>query len=245
MIKPLAKYLPKITGLALKLPGFRRRMAKEDQITRRREAFKIVRQHCDDIFKAMDCHLEVRGKDNIPKGEKVVFLGNHQSYFDVVALAGAQDAPILFIAKAELTKWPIFSAWMKEMGCVFLDREDPRAAVAVINEGARRMKEEGLNGAIYPEGTRSKDGVIRDFQKGSFKLAQKADAWIVPVMVEGTNQMLEKTGKLTTGVHCVLEFLPAFKYSDLSKEDQRDIHHRVRQRIQDARDAYLKEKASY
>lgn len=229
----ILKYVPIFIGFALKRIPFYFETRNKDILYIRKRAHEITRKHVISILNITKTNMAVSGQENIPKDGPVVFLGNHQSYFDVLAMQSQMEKPTMFIAKKELLKWPVYSWWMKDMGCLFLDREDPREAVKTFNEAARRMKEEGLNAVIYPEGTRSKSSVVHDFQKGSFKLGEKANRPIVPVMIEGAFRVLEEDNKLKPNETIYLRFLPPVYMDQLSKEKEKVIHKTVRQEIAD------------
>lgn len=135
--------------------------------------------------------VTVEGLEHIPSEGPIVFVANHQSNFDIPTLIGFIDRPKGFIAKAETEKMPIVGGWMKNMRCVFLDRENPRAALKAIKSGIEIVKS-GHAIVIFPEGTRSLDGKVGEFKPGSFKLAMKAEAMIVPVTISGTYNMMPK-----------------------------------------------------
>ena len=66
----------------------------------------------------------IKGEENVPKNEPVLYVGNHRSYFDI--LTGYVTVPTLvgFVAKKEMEKWPLLSNWMKNVHCLFLNRTD-------------------------------------------------------------------------------------------------------------------------
>lgn len=138
--------------------------------------------------------VTVIGEENIPKTGPVVFVANHQGNFDIPLLLGFIDKPKGFVAKASIEKMPIVGNWMKYMQCIFMDRESPRAALKAIKQGIEVVKN-GHSLVIFPEGTRSLDGQLAEFKPGSFKLAMKAKALIVPVTISGTIDMMPKNSK--------------------------------------------------
>ncbi|MBN2797226.1 MAG: 1-acyl-sn-glycerol-3-phosphate acyltransferase [Clostridia bacterium] len=146
------------------------------------------------LIKLAGGKVSVEGLENIPTEGPVVFVANHQGNFDIPTLIGYLNRPIGFIAKAETEKMPIVGGWMKNMRCVFLDRENPRAALKAIKSGIEIVKS-GHAIVIFPEGTRSVDGKVDEFKPGSFKLAMKAEAMIVPVTISGTYDMMPKGSK--------------------------------------------------
>lgn len=230
-IKTILKYIPVFIGFGLKrIPFYFEKKNKDIKYIRRR-ALEITKAHSNDILRVTKTNMSVTGQENIPTEGPVLFLGNHQSYFDVLAMQSLMKNPTVFIAKKELLKWPVYSWWMKDMGCLFLDREDPREAVKLFNEAARRMNEDGMDGVIYPEGTRSKSSEVRDFQKGSFKLAEKAKCPVVPVMIEGAFRVLEEENKLKENQTIHVHFFPPIYLDQLTREEEKVIHKTVREMI--------------
>jgi 1-acyl-sn-glycerol-3-phosphate acyltransferase len=137
--------------------------------------------------------VKVTGEENIPKEGGVLFVGNHQSNFDIPILLGFINKPKAFITKIELSKVPIFGTWMKYIGCIFIDRKDVRQSLTAINEGAERLKQ-GYSMVLFPEGTRSHDGNIQEFKPGSLKLATKSKVPIIPVTIKGSMNIMPKKG---------------------------------------------------
>lgn len=143
------------------------------------------------LLKIAGINIKVEGLKNIDKNENIVFVSNHQSNFDIPILFSSLKMPIGFIAKKEIKKIPIINRWMKLFNCVFIDRLDIRQSIKAINKGAKNI-EKGRNMVIFPEGTRSKDGKLNEFKPGSFKLAQKSKATIIPIAIDGSINAMKK-----------------------------------------------------
>lgn len=141
-----------------------------------------------ELFNA-GCKVTVIGQENIPD-EPVLFVSNHQSYFDILVTHNAINKPVGYVAKKEMEKFPLLPLYMRDIGCIFLNRSDPREGVKTIQSGAELIKS-GHNMLICPEGTRSKCDEMNAFKEGSLKMAEKAKAPIVPVAIIGTNRLLE------------------------------------------------------
>ena len=77
------------------------------------------------ILKVTGVTLTVEGLENIPKEGPCVFVGNHRSYYDIPLLLASLDKPHGILAKEELGKIPLLNRWMKLLGCVFVQRDDP------------------------------------------------------------------------------------------------------------------------
>lgn len=168
--------------------------------------------------------LTVIGKDRIPEEKAVLYVGNHQSYFDVVLTYGLMPGLTGFVAKHGMLKVPILASLMRYMNCLFLDRDDVRQGMQTILAAIDLVKE-GISVCIYPEGTRnSHPDEFLEFHKGSFKIAQRTGCPIVPVTVVNTRNIFEAHVPFIKSVEVILEYGTPFAYSDLSDEDKKNIH---------------------
>ena len=135
--------------------------------------------------------VTVIGKENIPKGRAIMFASNHRSIFDIILGAVELPRPFAIIAKKELGKIPLLHFWMVQIHCFFLDRDDIRSGLDMVNYTTECLKN-GRNVFIFPEGTRSKqEGKFGEFKGGSFKGAIRAGAVIVPMTVIRSGDVLE------------------------------------------------------
>jgi len=147
-------------------------------------------------FKATGSSVLIEGLENLPENTKnLCIVSNHQSYYDILVIIGY--VPILagFLAKKELSKIPMLNGWMHGMGCIFLDRSSPHAAVKAIKVGVESIQA-GNAIVIFPEGTRSKSQKMGLFKPGSLKLAIRAGAAIVPVSINNSFRIYEENGKV-------------------------------------------------
>lgn len=186
--------------------------------------------------------LVVKGEENVPKDEAVLYIGNHLSYFDVVVTYPRVPRPTGYIAKKEFLKVPFLSWWMLFLDCLFMDRNDVKQSAQIIFSAIDKIKS-GISVCIYPEGTRNKDeATIQEFHKGSFKPAQRTNCPIVPMVVTHTRDIFENHLPFLKAHEVVLEYLPAVRFSELSKEDQKQVHEYFRGIMQEAYSRNLNEK---
>lgn len=130
--------------------------------------------------------IKVDGIEKLKKGEKYVFYGNHQSYIDpLIFHIVLHDFPHASMYKAVIDKYNIASYMAKALGGVSIEREDDRKAMVSIIEIIKKIKS-GLNFFIFPEGTRSRGIGMHHFKAGSFKIAQKVDAKMVILAIDGS-----------------------------------------------------------
>ncbi len=135
--------------------------------------------------------VDVEGTQNLDPNGTYVLTSNHQGWFDIFAALGYFPIPFSWLAKEELFKIPILGRAMLNTGYIPINRSDHKKALISMNKAADKIRE-GTSVFIFPEGTRSPDGVIRDFKKGGFVLAAKSQQPIVPISISGSHRILPK-----------------------------------------------------
>ncbi len=125
------------------------------------------------------------GTEHIPLEGPVIYMGNHQSNFDILALTIAIPRRFSWLAKEELFRVPFFGGAMRRAGYIPLDRSDGRQALKSIDKAAGRIRE-GVSVVLFPEGTRTHDGTLLPFKKGGFILASRAAVPVVPFTINGS-----------------------------------------------------------
>lgn len=150
--------------------------------------------------------FRVRGRENLAtKGEVVIYVANHQSQADILALF-IISTRFRWLSKASLFKIPIFGWGMSAVGYVPVDRSSKSSSEKSIKLSARHLKR-GTPMLFFPEGTRSKTGALGEFKTGAFRLAKSLNIAIVPITVDGCADMLPKGSiwpkitKVTVTVH--------------------------------------------
>ncbi len=124
-----------------------------------------------------------------------VFMSNHQSHFDVLAVVAAlPDFQLRWVAKKELTRIPVFGWALRHSDHIIIDRSNHVQAMTSLRAAVEQMRR-GLSVIIFPEGTRGPgDGTLLPFKKGGFVLAQEAGIPIVPMVVQGSAEVLSRRG---------------------------------------------------
>lgn len=171
--------------------------------------------------------VHVHGLENIPKDQAVVFMSNHQGNFDIALFMSFIDKPKGYVSKIEIDKLPIVRTWMRLIHCVFMDRSSLKGAATAIVEGIQVIKQ-GHSLVIFPEGTRSKGGPLGEFKAGSFKLATKSKAPIIPVTMDGTYKLMEAQGGKVKPATVHVYIHPPIETAHLTKEEQIELPERVK-----------------
>lgn len=200
---------------------------------------EIVADVCKKTLSKTGAKIIVSGQENIPQDRNFVLIANHQSMVDVFAIMQTIGRPIGFIAKGELKKVPLLRKWMSSLGCIFMNRSDLRESMQALLEGIKKVKN-GYSLCIFPEGTRT-DGEMLEFKGGSFKLATKSGAPILPLTIDGTHKVLEDNGLWIKNETIRLTYHPIIETKGLTKEEQNALPERVQSIIGSA----LKEGKGY
>ena len=127
--------------------------------------------------------------------EKAIIVCNHASQLDINVCANVIPRPIVYLAKASIRKVPILGLLNERVGTVFIDRSNPSAAKASVDNLLKSLSK-GISVIVYPERTRSTNGELNAFKKGAFYLAAGANVPVIPMHVHGTRQVLPKGGWL-------------------------------------------------
>jgi len=143
-----------------------------------------------------------------PQDKPILIISNHQSMWDLPpVLWFFRKRHTRFIAKKELAKYiPSISFYLKHGSSITIDRNDPQEAVILIAEQAKIVAKENGAMAIYPEGTRSKDGKVQAFKiTGITKVIELIpDAVIIPIAVKNTGK-IDNRGRFGLGVGIKVE----------------------------------------
>ncbi|HXE96393.1 MAG TPA: lysophospholipid acyltransferase family protein [Dongiaceae bacterium] len=131
--------------------------------------------------------VTLAGAEHLPDGP-VIFMSNHQSNFDILALLAAMPRQIHWIAKKELFEIPVFGPSMRRGGYIPLDRGDGRKALQSMDEAAATIRQ-GKSVVLFPEGTRTQNGNLLPFKRGGFILARKADVPVIPITINGSGRI--------------------------------------------------------
>ena len=165
----------------------------------------------------------VKGEENVPKDEPVLYIGNHRSYFDILITYVRVPRPTGYIAKREMLKWPLLVSWMKNLHCLFLDRNDVKQGLKIILTAIENL-EAGISICIFPEGTRNKENhTFMEFHEGSFKIASKSGCPIIPMTIYNSADIFEDHLPKIKKTQVILEYGKPIYVKDLAKEDQKKI----------------------
>jgi 1-acyl-sn-glycerol-3-phosphate acyltransferase len=137
--------------------------------------------------------LHVQRLGTLDPRRAYVFMSNHMSQYDVLAVVAALDEfQLRWVAKKELTRIPVFGWALKNSGHIIIDRSNHAQAIASLR-AARSQMETGISVLIFPEGTRGAVGQpLLPFKKGGFMLALETGFPIVPLAIRGSGSILPR-----------------------------------------------------
>jgi 1-acyl-sn-glycerol-3-phosphate acyltransferase len=138
--------------------------------------------------------VDVAGRERLLGGRPCVYMSNHQSHFDVLALILALPGQYRILAKRELFYIPIFGWAIWLAGFIPVDRARRDRGIRSIARAAEKVRA-GRSILIFAEGTRSADGGLQPLKKGGFHLALQGGAPIVPIAIRGSRAVLPKGGR--------------------------------------------------
>lgn len=165
----------------------------------------------------------VWGEENVPVDEPVLYIGNHRSYFDILITYVRVPRPTGYIAKKEMLRYPLLLNWMKNLHCLFLDRNDIKQGLKVILAAIEKVKS-GISICIFPEGTRNRENhTFMEFHEGSFKIAAKTGCPIVPMTIYNSADIFEDHLPKIRKTTVILDYGKPIYVKELPKEDQKRI----------------------
>jgi len=134
--------------------------------------------------------FKVENREFIPKGVPLIFVANHQSLYDIIGIIWFfRKFHPKFVSKKELASGiPSVSYNLRHGGSVVIDRKDPKQALPVIKGLAEYIEKYKRTAVIFPEGTRSKTGVPKEFAQSGLKILCKyaPSAYVVPISINNS-----------------------------------------------------------
>ena len=149
----------------------------------------------------------VIGRELIDRKRRYVIVVNHNTVIDIPAL---YYIPLNFrwVSKREVFRTPFFGQYLLLHGDICINRGHAAAALEQLVRDGKKWISRGASVAVFPEGTRSKDGEIHRFKAGAFTLAKEAGVDILPVVLDGTKTLIKKDLAFNWGNRITVRVLP-------------------------------------
>lgn len=154
--------------------------------------------------------VRIEGLEKVEGKGPFIFMSNHQGSYDIFVLLACLPYQFKWLVKKELFAIPFFGWAMGAAGYISIDRKGTRETVEAMNQAAQKIRE-GMSVTIFPEGSRSPDGLLQPFKKGGFTLAIKAKVPIIPIAIDGSHRIMRKdqfsasAGEIRIGVGSPIE----------------------------------------
>ena len=188
-----------------------------------KSSLAIVNWAFRQVLRLAGTKVIVLGEENVPKDTAVLYVGNHRSYFDIVMTYVRVPRPTGYIAKKEMLKWPLLTNWMRNLHCLFLDRDDIKQGLKTILAGVEKVKN-GISICIFPEGTRNKvPDTFLPFHEGSFKIAEKGNVPIVPMSIVNSAAIFEDHLPKVKPATVIIEYCKPIYINELDKETRKKL----------------------
>jgi len=188
---------------------------------------RIGRTWSAKVLKVAGVAVRTQGMDRVPRDQPVVFVSNHQSFFDILALSATLPGTMRFVAKKELARVPIFGKAMRSAGHIFIDRQNRAKAFDAYEEAAQAVRD-GMCAVVFAEGTRSRTGNLLPFKKGPFVFAIASQVPLVPIYCAGTFDILPKGSIWVRPKPVTLMFGEPISTKGLVYEDREQLMARTR-----------------
>jgi 1-acyl-sn-glycerol-3-phosphate acyltransferase len=159
--------------------------------------------------------VEIDGRERLQPDRTYVIVANHLSLLDILVLFRL-FSHFKWVSKIENFRVP-FVGWNMSLNRYIKLRRGNRQSVMRMLDACADALEAGNSVMMFPEGTRSHDGRMRDFKPGAFEIAQRANTPILPIAIEGSGDALPKRGFVLQGRHRirvhVLDPLPVSEFA--------------------------------
>ena len=209
--------------------------AKHTDAYPEQEKYDHIRYIMQRAVQAGDIDLQVFGQEHIPTENGFLMCGNHQGLFDVVALVATYGGPLSCVFKKELGNVPLLKQIIACTKSFSMDREDVRQSLGVIQAVTKELQA-GRNYLIFPEGTRSKNGIVMgEFHGGSFRCAVTAKCPIVPMAFIDSYKVLDQKGSKPVSMQ--IHYLKPITYEAYKDLKTVELAALVKDRIQQVIDA--------
>jgi 1-acyl-sn-glycerol-3-phosphate acyltransferase len=183
------------------------------------------------LLRAAGVTVSVHGLEHVPDQGPAIIASNHQSFFDMLAILAHVPRPVKFVAKKELRGVPFFGSAIWAAGHIFIDRQNRARAFATYERAAADMVERRAHLLIYPEGTRSRSGLVLPFKKGPAVVAIASGVAVVPCYCAGTFGILPKGSILVRPRAVQVLFGPAIPSAGLTYDDREAYTERIRRGV--------------
>ncbi len=175
--------------------------------------------------------ITIEGIENLPKNSGFSIYANHTSMMDIpVLMCALRNYPVAFLAKKMVVTLPAIGKWTTSIGCVMIDRTNDRKAAESIIQVIKNVKN-GSTMVVFPEGTRTYNiGEMIDFKPGSFRIALKSRAPLVPITLSKVKHFNKISWPFRKDIKVVIH--KPLEFADFKQLNTLDLAEKVKNIIQ-------------
>ncbi len=173
----------------------------------------------------------IEGLEHIDQSKGYVIVMNHNNMMDIPTM---YYVPLNFrwVSKREVFAAPFFGQFLYLHGDIAIERGNGAVAMAQVIEQGKEWLSRSVSVAIFPEGTRSRSGEIGRFKMGAFNLAYEADVEVLPVVMDGTRDILLPNGMCNWHNRMTVRVLPPVKLCSATHEERKAEIEQIRADMQ-------------
>ena len=180
------------------------------------------------ILRTTGVRVHVTGLDHLEPSRSYVFASNHQSIYDIPILFASLPWQLRIVAKDSLGRVPFLGWHLRRTGHLLVDRTNPGPGIV---EKMKRLVSERHSLIVFPEGTRSVDGAVGRFKKGTFIVAVEAQLPVVPVSIARSRHVMKKGRLMVCPADVTLTVHPPIATAGKTKQDARAVADQVRDAV--------------
>jgi len=180
------------------------------------------------LLTASGVELNIVGEENLTAERPAVFIFNHRNQADPVIVGALIRDNWVAVGKKELESDPIMGTLGKVLDSVFIDRDNPTAAVESLHQVEERARQ-GLSIMIAPEGTRLDTTSVGPFKKGPFRMAMAVGIPVVPIVIRNAEIIAARNSTTMNPGTVDVAVFPPISVSDWTVETLADRIAEVRQ----------------
>ncbi|MEP6717456.1 MAG: lysophospholipid acyltransferase family protein [Terriglobia bacterium] len=174
--------------------------------------------------------LKVYGLEKLDPAKSYVLVANHASYMDTPAVLSSVPLEFRFFAKQELFSVPFMGWHLRRAGHLPVIRDDPRASIKSMSEGARLIREQGISLLLFPEGGRS-ETQMQPFKEGAAFIAIKAGVPVVPIGLVNTRRILPMHSKFVRAGTIELHVGDPIETAGMRSQDRGRLNEILQERV--------------
>ena len=183
------------------------------------------------ILKTTGVQVRVTGLEHLDRSRSYVLAANHQSTYDIPIVFTAFPMQLRIVAKDSLGRIPFLGWHLRRTGHLLVDRRNPGSDIVAK---MKRLVSQGHSLIVFPEGTRSVDGTIGPFKKGTFLVAIDAQLPVVPVSIRGSRHVMRKGRLMVCPGDVSITIHPPISTEGVTREHAREFAGRVRAIVESA-----------